>query len=275
MLVFNQSGWNDDSVDATCEMIAQRWDDPDVAEEAVNAVVNTWTGMGRPAWGVLQQAYDAAKRRAILNYPALIGGRTDRPSTSNAAVRSPPRRTPRSAHVATRTPTSTSAVRVPQGRTELGLLRLHRRSGQEARNTRGPAEGSLGPRTRPDRPSDTRRDAGTPEGSCGDRRRVRPTRRRRLHPRRRLGTRTGTTDDDFERALLDRTARRYPHRCVAERPRRSAPDTEASTPMVERRTDGRQTSRSTRPCSGSFGCPPNGRRWKKRWRSRSARSNRK
>jgi hypothetical protein len=74
MLVMNQSGWNDDAVEATCEMIVHRWTSYDVADEAINAVVNTWTNQGRPPWGVLQDAYNAAKRRAILNYPALIAG---------------------------------------------------------------------------------------------------------------------------------------------------------------------------------------------------------
>lgn len=72
MLVANTSGWNDDSVDATIEMMVRRWDDDRCAEEATNHVINTWTRQGRPPWGLLHDAYRVAKRRRYMETPPAL-----------------------------------------------------------------------------------------------------------------------------------------------------------------------------------------------------------
>lgn len=71
VLVVATPGWTDDVVDAVLGMVADRWDDPTAAHIAVQNVVDTWTGYGRPPWGTLHTAYQAAVRRAALARPAL------------------------------------------------------------------------------------------------------------------------------------------------------------------------------------------------------------
>lgn len=80
-LVATTTGWNDDSVDATMVLIQQRWRDIDVATEAVNGIVNTWTRPSRPSWGTLAEAYLNAQRRRAMSVPAITPGSDGLPLT--------------------------------------------------------------------------------------------------------------------------------------------------------------------------------------------------
>jgi len=71
LLVVAINGYTDQHVDALCDLMATRWSDPDAARTAVTKVADTWTGYGRPPWGTLHTAYQAAVRRAALARPAL------------------------------------------------------------------------------------------------------------------------------------------------------------------------------------------------------------
>jgi hypothetical protein len=71
-LVVNTTGWNDDAVEAMISMMASRWDDERAGIEAVNSVVNSWTNMSRPTWGVMQDSYRNARRRELMEAPTSL-----------------------------------------------------------------------------------------------------------------------------------------------------------------------------------------------------------
>lgn len=70
-LVMTTTGWNDDSVDGTVEMMTRQWSDELAAVDAINEVIQTWTERTRPPWAVLALAYRNAVQRRALSAPAL------------------------------------------------------------------------------------------------------------------------------------------------------------------------------------------------------------
>lgn len=73
-LVTTTTGWNDDAVDATVTMIQRTWEDAAAARDAVKVVCDTWTKSSRPPWGILNEAYNAERRRRALATPAIRAG---------------------------------------------------------------------------------------------------------------------------------------------------------------------------------------------------------
>lgn len=74
MLVVTTTGWNDDSVEATCALMESSWHDPLAAREAVENVAGSWKQTSRPPWGVLADAYRSAARRHAMERPAIESG---------------------------------------------------------------------------------------------------------------------------------------------------------------------------------------------------------
>jgi hypothetical protein len=76
-LVVNTTGWTDTTADAVTERMSQQWYSFEAAEEAIQQVISTWTGIARPTWGVLHSAYRDAVRRADMRQQplAIAGGR--------------------------------------------------------------------------------------------------------------------------------------------------------------------------------------------------------
>jgi hypothetical protein len=87
LLVSATTGWNDDAVDLTIEMMTRRWTDYDIAKEATMLVIDTWDKQSRPPWAVLNNAYRIQYRRNIMNAPALTEDTYGGPVVSNAEGR--------------------------------------------------------------------------------------------------------------------------------------------------------------------------------------------
>jgi len=74
MLVASTTGWNDDAVDALLLNMEHTWNDAELAHQAIEHVVNSWTALSRPPWGVLADAYRQFARRRALEAAALEAG---------------------------------------------------------------------------------------------------------------------------------------------------------------------------------------------------------
>jgi hypothetical protein len=70
-LVVATTGWNDDTVDGTVDMMTRQWHDDAAAAEAISEVIQSWSEMSRPPWAVLSKAYRNAIQRRAMDVPAL------------------------------------------------------------------------------------------------------------------------------------------------------------------------------------------------------------
>ena len=73
LLVGGTPGWTS-ATDETLVIYHERFrklDDVELAQEAVNAIIDTWTNPGRPPWATVRGAYDQAMRRKVMDMPAL------------------------------------------------------------------------------------------------------------------------------------------------------------------------------------------------------------
>ncbi len=67
------SGWDnapDLTIDSYSDEIAA-WTDLEAATQAIDEIINTWDRSTRPTFGVLQRAYQGARRRIVLERPTL------------------------------------------------------------------------------------------------------------------------------------------------------------------------------------------------------------
>lgn len=69
-LVVETNGWDEPAIERTAERM-MKWHDPLAAAEAIETVINTWTGVGRPPWATLLGEYRTAARRHAMSAPAL------------------------------------------------------------------------------------------------------------------------------------------------------------------------------------------------------------
>ena len=65
-LALATTGWNDDTTDATVDMIQRQWHDDAAATDAIADLIESWSATSRPPWAVLALAYrNAVQRRAM------------------------------------------------------------------------------------------------------------------------------------------------------------------------------------------------------------------
>ncbi|WP_395161465.1 hypothetical protein [Ilumatobacter sp.] len=72
-LAVETSGWDDINIEATRKRI-EGWPDFNCGREAVETVIETHDGYGRPLWGALNNAYRSSARRRTMAAPALLSG---------------------------------------------------------------------------------------------------------------------------------------------------------------------------------------------------------
>jgi hypothetical protein len=72
-LAVETSGWDDKNIEATRQRI-EGWTDFECGREAVETVIETHEGYGRPLWGNLNNAYRSVARRRAMSAPALPSG---------------------------------------------------------------------------------------------------------------------------------------------------------------------------------------------------------
>jgi hypothetical protein len=72
-LAVETSGWDDINIEATRKRI-EGWTDYGCGREAVETVIETHEGYGRPLWGNLNNAYRSSARRRAMSVPALPSG---------------------------------------------------------------------------------------------------------------------------------------------------------------------------------------------------------
>lgn len=72
-LAVDTSGWDDKNIEATRQRI-EGWADYECGREAVETVIETHEGYGRPLWGNLNNAYRSEARRRAMSVTALPSG---------------------------------------------------------------------------------------------------------------------------------------------------------------------------------------------------------
>ena len=72
-LAVETSGWDDKNIEATRQRI-EGWTDYECGRQAVETVIETHDGYGRPLWGNLNNAYRSEARRRAMSLPALPSG---------------------------------------------------------------------------------------------------------------------------------------------------------------------------------------------------------